>query len=72
MNFIMGFLLFLMEDEEQTFKFFVTLTEKRLWTLFSDNHEKLKQHFYLVDRIIEIYCPEIYQHLSVIFVHYGK
>ena len=60
MNYIMGFLFLFFNNEEDTFKFYVNLVEKRLYSIFSLNYEKLKLHFYLLDRLLEIYCPEIH------------
>ncbi len=38
----MGFLYITFSNEEDTFKFFVNLLEKRMSTVFCDSNEKLK------------------------------
>eukprot|EP01016_Furgasonia_blochmanni_P032054 TRINITY_DN3309_c0_g1_i1.p1 TRINITY_DN3309_c0_g1~~TRINITY_DN3309_c0_g1_i1.p1 ORF type:complete len:834 (+),score=163.41 TRINITY_DN3309_c0_g1_i1:142-2643(+) len=64
MNYIMGFLLIHFLDEMATFKFFVTFIEKRMSGLLTDNLEKLKLHFYILDRLTEIFVPNLYDHMQ--------
>jgi len=60
MNFIVGFLYLLLQDESKVFKFFVCLIEKyKMKDLFTQDVPLLKRYFYQIDRLLFIHCPEI-------------
>ena len=60
MNFIAGFLYFLLRDEYNAFSFFQKLVRKyEMSNLYSRNVPLLKKHFYRMDRLLYIYYPNI-------------
>ncbi len=60
MNFIVGFIYLIMQDEARTFKFFSRLIEEyKMGELFTQDVPLLKRYFYQIDRLFYIHCPEL-------------
>jgi len=60
MNFIVGYLYLLFQDEYTTFRFFVRLVDKyNMRHLFTHDVPLLKRYFYKFDRLLYLLCPEI-------------
>ena len=63
MNYIVAFLLSITENEEDTFYLFLSLLINTDYgSLFSDDLEKLKKFFYVFERLINIFLPELYSY----------
>ena len=61
MNYIVAFLLSITENEEDTFYLFLSLLISTDYgSLFSEDLEKLKKFFYVFERLINIFLPELY------------
>ena len=61
MNYIAAFLLNITADEEESFYLFLGLvTSTKYGDLFKDDLAKLKVFFYIFERLISIYLPELY------------
>ncbi len=60
MNYICGFLLFLCKNEEKTFNIFSAILNKTDYgNIIVDNFENMKKYFYVFERLISIYLPEL-------------
>ncbi len=65
MNYIAEFLLLFSKNEEETFNIFNSLLESTDYSdLFVNELKRLNQYFYVFDRLINIYLPEVYIHLK--------
>jgi hypothetical protein len=65
MNFLAGFLLMFFKDEELAFKAFSGLIQKFDMTeLFKEDMPHLKLFFYKLDRLINMYLPDLYSHFK--------
>ena len=63
MNYIVAFLLSITEDEEDSFYLFLSLLiYTEYGSLFSEDLEKLKKYFYVFERLINIFLPELYSY----------
>ena len=63
MNYIVAFLLSITENEEDTFYLFLSLLISTDYgSLFSEDLEKLKKFFYVFERLINIFLPELYSY----------
>jgi hypothetical protein len=61
MNYIAAFLLNITEDEEESFYLFLGLLKSTEYgELFKDDLAKLKAFFYIFERLISIFLPELY------------
>ena len=61
MNYIAAFLLNITEDEEESFYLFLGLLKSTEYgDLFKDDLAKLKAFFYIFERLISIFLPELY------------
>lgn len=65
MNFLMGFLFILIQDEEITFKCFAVILEKMLRNVLTQDLKRVKLLFYQLDRLISRYLPTLFEHFSV-------
>ena len=69
MNFLAGFFYFYFKDEEKAFKCMLGLIEKfNLTELFNSNLPRLKLYFYVLDRLISIYLPDLHDHFKNEFI----
>ena len=60
MNYICGFLLFLCKNEEKTFNIFSAILNKTDYgNIIINNFENMKKYFYVFERLISIYLPEL-------------
>ena len=65
MNYIAEFLLLFSKNEEETFNIFNSLLESTDYSdLFVNELKRLNQYFYVFDRLINIYLPEVYIHIN--------
>ena len=61
MNYIAAFLLNITEDEDESFYLFLGLLKSTEYgELFKDDLAKLKAFFYIFERLISIFLPELY------------
>ena len=61
MNYIAAFLLNITKDEEESFYLFIgLLTSTEYGTLFKNDLAQLKSFFYIFERLISIFLPELY------------
>ena len=62
MNYLVGTLFIVFQDEEATFKALIALIERfQMNTLFVSKLPKLKQFFYQLDRLLGILLPEVHE-----------
>jgi ecotropic viral integration site 5 protein len=65
MNFLAGFFYFYYRDEEKSFKAMLGLIKKfDLTELFNTTLPRLKLYFYILDRLISMYLPELHEHFK--------
>ena len=65
MNFISSFLFDLCETEEEAFQIYNCILESTDYgDLFMNNLKRLNKYFYVFERLIFIYLPEVYLHLT--------
>lgn len=73
MNYIASFLLLLVTNEEDAFYFMYSLFDTTdFGAIFLDDLKKLKQYFYVFERLLFLYLPEIYYYFRVSFKYNGK
>ena len=61
MNYVVSFIIHLMNDEEEIFYFFISLINNTNYgELFLNDFSKLKKYFYFFERLLQIYLPELY------------
>ena len=64
MNYVGAFLLNITKDEEESFYLFLgLLTSTKYGDLFKNDLAKLKRFFYVFERMISIFIPELYNFL---------
>ena len=64
MNYVGAFLLNITNNEEESFYFFLgLLTSTKYGDLFKNNLARLKKFFYVFERLISIFIPELYNFL---------
>ena len=64
MNYVGAFLLNITKDEEESFYLFLgLLTSTKYGNLFKNDLAKLKRFFYVFERMISIFIPELYNFL---------
>jgi len=62
MNYIAGTLLIQLQDEEMSFKCFAALIKRfNMTNIFIDDLPKLRQFFYMLDRLTGLLLPEVYE-----------
>jgi hypothetical protein len=65
MNFLAGFFYIYFRDEEKAFKALLGLINKfELNKLFNNSLPRLKQFFFILDRLISIYPPDLHSHFK--------
>lgn len=64
MNYVVGVLLIYYQNEELAFKMFCQLLEKYMMEIFTDNFDNLQKNFYLVDKLIQLHIPDLYNHFK--------
>ena len=66
MNYVGAFLLNITKDEEEAFYLFLgLLTSTKYGELFKNDLAQLKKFFYIFERIISIYIPELFNFLLI-------
>ena len=68
-----AFLLQIIGNEEEVFYYMISiLSNTEYSTIFEDNLYRIKQFFYVLERLIVIYMPELHNHLknNGVFVSY--
>jgi hypothetical protein len=62
MNYIAGTLLFVIRDEDLTFKALVSLINNfKMGSLFDEKLTKLKKLFFILDRLVSVFLPKLNQ-----------
>ncbi|CAI2372768.1 unnamed protein product [Moneuplotes crassus] len=65
MNFLAGFFYFYYKDEQDAFKALLALIKKfDLTELFNATLPRLKLYFYVLDRLISLYLPDLHEHFK--------
>ena len=65
MNFIAGFLLMVLKDEETAFKAMIMLLQRfNMAQLFNSDLPMLKLFFYQLDRLVSIFEPDLHTHFK--------
>ena len=65
MNYIAEFLFFFTKSEDESFYIFNSILESTDYIdLFANELKRLNKYFYVFDRLINIYLPEVYLHLK--------
>ncbi len=71
MNYVASFLLLLVQDEEEAFFYMFSMFENtEFGAIFLDDLRKLKQYFYVFERLLFLYLPEIYYFFRVNIGYY--
>jgi hypothetical protein len=61
MNYVVSFIIQLLNDEEEIFYFLISLINNTNYgELFLNDFSKLKKYFYFFERLLQIYLPELY------------
>ena len=69
MNYIASFLLLLLGDEEEAFFMMLAIFDStEFGDIFLDELRKLKQYFYVFERLLFLYLPEIYYYFRVGYI----
>jgi hypothetical protein len=61
----MGYFLLTFGNEEFAYRCFARLLEKVQMPIFTDNFTHLQSSFYVLDRMLSVYIPDLYDHLKV-------
>ena len=65
MNFIAGFLLMVLDDEETAFRALIQLVDRfSMAQLFNSDLPMLKLFFYQLDRLVSIFEPDLHSHFK--------
>ena len=76
MNYIAAFLITYTNNEEETFNIFNLLLDNTDYSnLFANKLKRMKKYFYVVDRLICLYLPEVFTHLkleNISVAHYAS
>ena len=60
MNYISAFFISITKSEEDSFQIFSSLLQKTNYgSIFENDFEEMKKYFYVFDRLISIYLPEV-------------
>lgn len=65
MNYLMGFFLVVLRDEEAAYRCFSQLLDKSLLKIFIDGFSHLQGYFYILDRMINLFIPDLWEHFKV-------
>jgi len=66
MNYIASFLLILIQKEEEAFFLMLSIIDStEFGAIFLNDLKRLKQYFYVFERLLFIYLPEIYYYFRV-------
>ena len=67
MNYIASFIFQIFNNEEESFYFMLSLFENTdFCNIFLDDLNKLKQYFYVFDRLLSLYLPELHSYFKVL------
>ena len=67
MNYIASFIFQILNNEEESFYFMLSLFENTdFCNIFLDDLNKLKQYFYVFDRLLSLYLPELHSYFKVL------
>lgn len=67
MNYIMGFLYYYLQNEEETFRFYVALMDRRMSRLFENDLSNMRPMFHMLNRLVAIFLPALADHFKVRF-----
>ena len=65
MNYIMGFFYLHEQDAEVSFKSFVKLMDRHMKVMFDKDFRQLKNYFFKLNRLVDIYLPDLAEHFKV-------
>ena len=68
MNYIMGFFYLHTRDADLSFKYFTRLMQKHMNTMFDKEFKQLRNYFFKLNRMVEIYIPDLADHFAVILI----
>ena len=67
MNYIASFIYLMTESEEEAFFFIMAFMERTEYSfIYLDELSKLKQFFYVFERLMYLHLPEIYNYFRVL------
>lgn len=72
MNYGMGYFLIMFKNEEIAYRCYAQILEKVQMPVFTDNFTHLQSNFYVLDRMISLYIPDLWQHLKVLSFNKGR
>ena len=64
MNYVVGYFLIIFKNEELAYRCFAQLLEKHSMNIFLDNFSYLQGYFYILDRMISLYIPDLWEHFK--------
>lgn len=64
MNYLAGLFLIYYKNEELAYQMLCQLLEMRMMSTFTDNFANLQMNFYLVDKLNELFIPDLWQHFK--------
>jgi hypothetical protein len=64
MNFVMGFIYLVFEEEELTFRCFASLIQRFLKDVLMYDLKNIRVFFYKLDRLLAIFIPDLCSHLK--------
>ena len=65
MNYIAALGFRLSTDKQKIFEFYLATIQRRLFKIFDQNFDKLKSFFYVLDSLIFLYVPSVYDNFNV-------
>ena len=65
MNYVVGYFMIMYPKEEDSFRLFSQLLQKHMMPIFVDNFTHLQCNFYILDRLISMYIPDLWEHFRV-------
>lgn len=71
MNYIASFIYLMTQSEEEAFFFIMAFMERTEYSaIYADELSKLKQFFYVLERLMYLYLLEIFNYFRVSVIHY--
>lgn len=64
MNYICGFFLKQIEDENECFDYYVSTIQNKMNDIFNENFKKLQGYFYVLDNLIKLFLPKLSVHFK--------
>jgi Rab-GTPase-TBC domain len=64
MNYLAGLFLIYYKKEELAYQMLCQLLELKMMSTFTENFQNLQMNFYTVDRLNELFVPELWHHFK--------